>query len=626
MDNDPIVLPNSEDDEEFSDEGYNSYFDSDSDDELFFPFPLFFFNSLFFSILNGEEEPEEEEEQEHRIFDGVSFNKDPREIAITNEMLKKVAGGDQFHLSYSPARNAYFLNGEKSEKEFHYRNFNTKLYEDTQADSAYLSSQGTAAIEWAFNLEPIKKLIVGAKLVLKSSVLAAQMTLNWSILVGDQQKWKTLQSMKGIQDPWNNSIDLSHLLVHQNKFKLRVEIRGKGFKKYRLFEEKLTTSGADFPFDIKLWTADKFSSTEQPKDQMEVTDLSHMVNRPEGSDLKLIVGGKMIFAHRETLSKRCAYFDALLSSGMAEAQKGEIQFLDLDHRVMLHVLKFIYSGGKVPDRLLFTFPQHSSGKNAQNRVDITDLLLMASRFNIVPLIERCEKKLIPMVDETTANDLLALATDTNSIQLKAYCEIYLEALKETADAKKHLKRAPKETNEDGAEAEGEGEKEQDIKGKGKGKVKAKGKGKSKMEDAEKSNEAEKEGKEAASTESKQKGKQKVKGSRRNQKGKRKIRDGDEKNNNDDSTSATVPDTKNIFTLTPSNPIKLVQSPETSESSEDKNNDKSPENDVSRSTSTTLSSSSSSTTSSSSSSSSGARDTSTTSSPSPKNDSKRRKIE
>jgi len=53
MDNDPIVLPNSEDDEGFSDEGYNSYFDSDSDDELFFPFPLFFFNSLFFSILNG---------------------------------------------------------------------------------------------------------------------------------------------------------------------------------------------------------------------------------------------------------------------------------------------------------------------------------------------------------------------------------------------------------------------------------------------------------------------------------------------------------------------------------------------------------------------------------------------
>jgi len=153
--------------------------------------------------------------------------------------------------------------------------------------------------------------------------------------------------------------------------------------------------------------------------------LSYLLDNQKDSNLLIKIGDKTIYCHREILAKRCNYFEALFSSGMSESQNNEISFTEVNYRVFLKFLKYIYSGGNIEDRQLFNFHQEKKAKHSP-KLDVTDLLLVASRFNLIPLIQRCERKLISFVNFQNVQDLLDLSSDAGASQLNAYCEMFLE--------------------------------------------------------------------------------------------------------------------------------------------------------------------------------------------------------
>ncbi len=74
------------------------------------------------------------------------------------------------------------------------------------------------------------------------------------------------------------------------------------------------------------------------------------------TDVEFLVGKTTFGAHRSLLSARNPVFAAMLSSGMEEAETGQICIEDVDSVTFQHFLKFLYTGMLEPsfmDKELF---------------------------------------------------------------------------------------------------------------------------------------------------------------------------------------------------------------------------------------------------------------------------------
>jgi N-acetylneuraminic acid mutarotase len=88
-----------------------------------------------------------------------------------------------------------------------------------------------------------------------------------------------------------------------------------------------------------------------------VNDFSRMINNPDLSDVRFLVEGKDVFAHRSVLAFRSEYFRVMLCGGMRESlarqdagtscvPSHDLQAIDLpnvSHLVFLKVLEFLYT-------------------------------------------------------------------------------------------------------------------------------------------------------------------------------------------------------------------------------------------------------------------------------------------
>lgn len=93
-----------------------------------------------------------------------------------------------------------------------------------------------------------------------------------------------------------------------------------------------------------------------------VNDLHRLINNPELADVRFIVGGKDVYAHRAILAVRSEYFRVMLLGGMRESlesgisprsggsteasgsfQDTPIELQDVSHPVFLRVLEYLYS-------------------------------------------------------------------------------------------------------------------------------------------------------------------------------------------------------------------------------------------------------------------------------------------
>ena len=119
-------------------------------------------------------------------------------------------------------------------------------------------------------------------------------------------------------------------------------------------------------------------------------------------DFHLICEGKAIPCHKNILAEQSTVFGALLMSGneWKENQTGELKINDFCLKTVMSMLEFIYTH------------QLSEAKG-----DTVSLLMIADKYDIKSLLERCENELTTVLSLENALDLLELSKRTSAGQL-----------------------------------------------------------------------------------------------------------------------------------------------------------------------------------------------------------------
>lgn len=150
-----------------------------------------------------------------------------------------------------------------------------------------------------------------------------------------------------------------------------------------------------------IWTTDETIS--QPCNTCISTNV--LFNKPLFSDVKFIVDGKPVYAHRCLLYTRSEYFQNMFRSNMREAMESEIVISEVPYEVFLGVIEFLYSG-KV---------EEMDEKLAM------ELLKAADMYQIEGLQKICVGKVEDAVTVENAAMVCQVAEMHKSLRLKQYC-------------------------------------------------------------------------------------------------------------------------------------------------------------------------------------------------------------
>lgn len=127
------------------------------------------------------------------------------------------------------------------------------------------------------------------------------------------------------------------------------------------------------------------------------------------SDVKFIVEGRTIHAHRCVLYARAEYFRNMFDSKMRETSEKEINIPDVAYDVFLAVLEYLYSGTV----------NVSSGKLS------VELLKAADMFRIEGLRNLCVEKVEQAVTVDNAAFICQVADMHNALNLKQFCITFM---------------------------------------------------------------------------------------------------------------------------------------------------------------------------------------------------------
>ncbi|CAG2120672.1 unnamed protein product, partial [Medioppia subpectinata] len=120
------------------------------------------------------------------------------------------------------------------------------------------------------------------------------------------------------------------------------------------------------------------------------------------SDVKIVVEGRELRAHKAILSARSPVFNAMLTSDMRECRENAIEIPDIRPDVMEELLTFIYSG------------------KAPNLSKVSkELLSAADKYELPHLSELCEKHLMSSLSVESAPEILVLSHLHKASKLKS---------------------------------------------------------------------------------------------------------------------------------------------------------------------------------------------------------------
>jgi hypothetical protein len=142
-----------------------------------------------------------------------------------------------------------------------------------------------------------------------------------------------------------------------------------------------------------------------------------LINNPMFSDLKLIVDGKSIFAHKAILYSRSEYWSALFTSGMTDAASSEIVIPSNslhNYSNFLDLMKFVYTDD---------CDVHSG--------NVMALLDLSRFYGFARLSTLCEKLLAENIDEENYVELLQLCVDYDLDQLRFILIRYILTVPDT---------------------------------------------------------------------------------------------------------------------------------------------------------------------------------------------------
>ena len=164
-------------------------------------------------------------------------------------------------------------------------------------------------------------------------------------------------------------------------------------------------NGSKWLSDLYLLDIGKFeeSALNDEANQHFVSNMSSLINKEEFSDIKIIVEGKTIHAHRAILACQCERFQAMLSGTMRESTEREIHISDWPYDAYLALITYIYTGRLPLDC---------------DRMD--ELLGLADQYTFDSLKGLCEKILINSIEIANCCYLLKIADRYSASELKKF--------------------------------------------------------------------------------------------------------------------------------------------------------------------------------------------------------------
>ena len=133
-----------------------------------------------------------------------------------------------------------------------------------------------------------------------------------------------------------------------------------------------------------------------PKFEFKLTD-THLAadlwdlwsaQKEMSTDLKLVIEDQTFLAHRAILAARSVYFANMFTSGMTEAQTGNVTIPDAPAHVFEHLLRFLYTGRVPPS------------------ADFKELLIIADKYQIDSLVSLCEANIGSRLVQTRMHDFI----------------------------------------------------------------------------------------------------------------------------------------------------------------------------------------------------------------------------
>ena len=140
-----------------------------------------------------------------------------------------------------------------------------------------------------------------------------------------------------------------------------------------------------------------------------LTNLKKLINNPLFSDVKFLIEGRELHAHKAILVSQCHHFHAMFLSGMKETHQSEIVIQDWGYSPYLNMMEFLYTGN------ISNFTQGYA----------MELIGLADAYGIEGLKKLCENTLVHNVTLENVCQTLVIAHRFSAIELKKFCMAYI---------------------------------------------------------------------------------------------------------------------------------------------------------------------------------------------------------
>ncbi|CAJ0851858.1 10246_t:CDS:2 [Entrophospora sp. SA101] len=320
----------------------------------------------------------------------------------------------------------------------------------------------SANIIWKFDYRPTKLVINSISLKLRFATFDETASVKWMIqLTPTRSNPNTDWILLDYSDNTNNNIywERNDNDGRKDLTALRALLSGGTthycWQKTQLFRQALTSPNKDDPnsrngmadddesfgLDVKVELKPQFicelplnnNNNTIPSYSSPLQNNTSQIKKPfilddlSDSDFTIILdndydGNSNTATTSDDMAISCKYFNALIHSPMIESQNHTLLLKDTSYQTMKTILEFLYTGE-------LSSINKDDGKDDKATTVPTsgveqwiDLLYVATRFLIKPLIQRCEKELGKFVNMDNANEFELIANECGADQLLTYCK------------------------------------------------------------------------------------------------------------------------------------------------------------------------------------------------------------
>lgn len=200
---------------------------------------------------------------------------------------------------------------------------------------------------------------------------------------------------------------------------------GHSFTKVSAREYLLLGGSSGNSYSTQNYILDTFPPPEMPVEEpTQSLNFTQFIDNKEFSDLKIVVGDRVVYAHKVIITRLSEYFRHMLAGNMRESVENCIEIKGVRYSVFKVLLKYLYTGEA----------EVGAGTEGQELSIgyLLEVLLAADGFLIMPIVRKCELLLKPKVTNDNVHEIQSAVETLTSHYIKSYCSWY-QKLSESID-------------------------------------------------------------------------------------------------------------------------------------------------------------------------------------------------